>query len=110
MGGALARKAPGAGARATLPGELALFALGITPDAASTAQAGEYLGALEQTMRGHSVGYYPNFVEEPADARAFFDAETWARLQAVKAAYDPGDLFRGNHHIAPAAVSERAAA
>ena len=27
---------------------------------------------------------------------------TWARLRAVKAAYDPADLFVGNHHIPPA--------
>jgi hypothetical protein len=110
MGGALGRKAPGAGARATLPGELSLFALGLTADETSTAAVKEYLGALEETMRPHAVGDYPNFVEEPADASGFFDAETWARLRAVKAAYDPQDLFRGNHHVPPAAeVSRRAA-
>ena len=27
---------------------------------------------------------------------------TWARLRAVKAAYDPADVFVGNHHIPPA--------
>ena len=32
MGGALARKSPGAGARATLPGEVSLFTLGVAPD------------------------------------------------------------------------------
>ena len=110
MGGALARKTPGAGARATLPGEVSLFALGLTPDEASTAHVKEYLDALELTMRPHAVGYYPNFVEEPADASGFFDAETWARLRAVKAAYDPGDMFRGNHHIPPAAAESRRAA
>jgi FAD/FMN-containing dehydrogenase len=31
-----------------------------------------------------------------------FDPATWARLQAVKAAYDPFNLFVGNHHIPPA--------
>jgi FAD/FMN-containing dehydrogenase len=42
---------------------------------------------------------YLNFVERPAQARGFFDDATWARLRAVKAAYDPEDRFRGNHHI-----------
>jgi hypothetical protein len=44
----------------------------------------------------------PDFVEEPSDASAFFDADTWARLRQVKALYDPTDLFKGNHHIPPA--------
>jgi hypothetical protein len=48
------------------------------------------------------AGDYPNFVEEPADASAFFDPETWRRLRDVKALYDPQDLFRGNHHVPPA--------
>ena len=52
------------------------------------------------------TGDYPNFVEQPADASAFFDADTWARLRAVKAAYDPSDLFKGNHHIPPAERAE----
>jgi FAD/FMN-containing dehydrogenase len=110
MGGALARKSPGAGARATLPGEVSLFTLGVTPDEPTTAAVKEYLGALETTLRKHRAGEYPNFVEEPADASAFFDAETWARLRAVKAEYDPYDLFRGNHHVPPAAAESRRAA
>jgi hypothetical protein len=32
----------------------------------------------------------------------FFDSETWARLRAAKADYDPADMFVGNHHIPPA--------
>jgi hypothetical protein len=26
----------------------------------------------------------------------------WARLREVKAAYDPADVFAGNHHVPPA--------
>jgi hypothetical protein len=48
------------------------------------------------------VGDYPNFVEVPADASAFFDEATWARLRRVKAAYDPDDAVLGNHRIRPA--------
>jgi hypothetical protein len=54
---------------------------------------------VETALRPYRAGHYPNFVEEPADARAFFDPQTWRRLGEVKATYDPGDLFRGNHHI-----------
>jgi FAD binding domain-containing protein len=109
MGGALARKAPGAGARATLPGEIALFALGVPVDEDSGGVIRAALNALHTSTAPYDAGYYPNFVEEPADARGFFDDETWARMQRVKALHDPGDMFRGNHHV-PADASERRAA
>ncbi len=56
---------------------------------------------VEDALLPHSVGHYPNFVEKPADASAFFDSETWARLRGVKARYDGGELFVGNHYIPP---------
>src|SRR4051794_22082317 len=102
MGGALARATPGAGARATLPGDISMFALGAVFDEAMGAAVGEALSDLDAALRPHRAGYYPNFVEEPADASAFYEAETWARLRAAKAAYDPADMFAGNHHIPPA--------
>jgi len=102
MGGALGREAPGAGARATLPGEVCMFALGVAFDEASGAAAQEALAGVAAAVRPRAVGHYPNFVEEPADASAFFPAATWARLREVKAAYDADDLFAGNHHVPPA--------
>jgi hypothetical protein len=102
MAGALARKAPGAGARATLPGELSMFAVGVTPDETAAATVRAALEAVEDALRPYEAGFYPNFVEQPADASAFFDPETWARLREVKALYDPEDVFKGNHHIPPA--------
>ncbi len=97
-GGALGRASRGAGARATLPGEVVVYALGVVPEP----DAGRVAAALEQVdaaLAPHRVGRYPNFVEQPFRAREFFDDPTWARLQAVKAAYDPEGLFRGNHAI-----------
>jgi FAD/FMN-containing dehydrogenase len=102
MGGALARRSPGAGARATLPGRFSLFSLGVPMDEESGMSIRSSLDSIDRVAAPHGVGYYPNFVEHEADASAFFDAETWARLREVKAAYDPADLFKGNHHIPPA--------
>jgi FAD/FMN-containing dehydrogenase len=102
MGGALARRSPESGARATLPGRFAMFALGVPEDEASAATARTYLDSIDRAVLPYHAGNYPNFVEVPADASAFFDADTWARLRTVKALYDPSDLFRGNHHIPPA--------
>ena len=102
LGGALERPSPGAGARATLPGAFSMFAVGVPEDAASGATVKGYLDSVEGAVQPYRCGHYPSFVETPADASTLFDAETWARLQTVKAEYDPADLFRGNHHIPPA--------
>ena len=109
MGGALAREAPGAGARATLPGEICFVGLGVVHDQQPAAAVEASLEAVEGALIRHRAGFYPNFVEEPVDASAFFDAATWARLREVKALYDPEDMFRGNHHVPPAARTELAA-
>src|SRR5919106_1444789 len=105
MGGALARRSPGAGARATLPGSLAMLSLGVAEDEDSAATARTYLESVERAVLPYRTGDYPNFVMEPADASRFFDADTWARLRRVKALYDASDLFKGNHHIPPAELN-----
>jgi FAD/FMN-containing dehydrogenase len=102
MGGALAREAPGAGARATLPGQISMFALGVVPDEAAQAEVHAAVSDVERALQPHRVGHYPNFIEKPADASTFFPADTWKRLRTIKARYDADDLFAGNHHIPPA--------
>ncbi|MGH2947968.1 MAG: hypothetical protein ACRDPC_17245 [Solirubrobacteraceae bacterium] len=82
-----------------------MFALGVTEDEASAAIATTYHESVERAVLPYRSGDYPNFVEKPADASAFFDADTWARLRLVKALSDPSDLFKGNHHIPPADLS-----
>ena len=105
MGGALAREAPGAGVRATLPGEVAMLALGVVMDEASDVAVRSALDDVTAAVLPHRVGDYPNFVETPADASTFFEPAAWERLRDVKLRYDPADLFVGNHHIPPAADS-----
>ncbi|HET8663670.1 MAG TPA: FAD-binding oxidoreductase [Nocardioides sp.] len=102
VGGALHRAAPGAGARATLPGNIAFLSLGVVPDAALDPVVQDSLDALTKTLAPHKVGDYPNFVMRPTDAGDFFDTDTWERLRRVKSAYDPENLFRGNHQVPPA--------
>jgi hypothetical protein len=102
LGGALSRATPGAGARATLPGEVCLVALGVTPDADSAPPVHAALAGLERAVMPWYAGDYPNFIEQRVDASRFFDTATWRRLREVKADYDPDNLFRGNHHIPPA--------
>jgi FAD/FMN-containing dehydrogenase len=104
MGGALARRTPGSGARASLPGEYCVFSLGVPVDESSAQETARYLAAADRASDPHRVGEYPNFVEHPAETSRFFDPRTWARLREVKAQHDPDELFRGNHYIPPASV------
>lgn len=106
-GGALARAPRGAGARATLPGTLSLFSLGVVEEEPDAVRVRAALDAAQAAAAPYRVGEYPNFVETPTDARSFFDPETWRRLTRAKAHYDPEDVFRGNHHVAPASGGEQ---
>jgi FAD/FMN-containing dehydrogenase len=49
-------------------------------------------------------GVYVNFLsdEGPARVRAAYPGKTWDRLAAIKAKYDPTNLFRRNQNIPPA--------
>ena len=102
MGGALARETAGAGARATLPGEVCMIALGVVMDEASDSAVREALADIDAAVLPHRAGEYANFVEVPADASGFFEPAAWERLREVKRRYDPTDLFAGNHHVPPA--------
>jgi FAD/FMN-containing dehydrogenase len=47
-------------------------------------------------------GGYLNYASEASDGvEAAFGAERFARLRAVKRAFDPGNMFRFNHNISP---------
>jgi FAD/FMN-containing dehydrogenase len=102
LGGALARADAASGARATLPGSICVFSLGVTPDADSARDTQSTLARIEAALAPYRVGVYPNFVEERSDVRSFFEAATWRRLREVKALYDPADVFQANHAIPPA--------
>ena len=102
MGGALARETPGAGARATLPGEVCVMALGVVLDEASDRAVRAALADVDAVVAPHAAGAYANFVEVPADATGFFEPAVWDRLREVKARYDRDDVFFGGHHIPPA--------
>jgi FAD/FMN-containing dehydrogenase len=105
-GGAAGRAPAGHGATGALEGAYVFFAAGmaITPELAAAIAA--FLPRLKAAIEPWTAGReYWNFTErEVADASGFFEPGVYARLQQVKAAYDPDDVFRGNHRIPPAAA------
>jgi FAD/FMN-containing dehydrogenase len=68
-------------------------------DAARVTDAGR---AFAAAMRAFSTGAsYLNFTHEPDRVRDGYGDAKYARLVAVKDAYDPANLFRLNHNIRP---------
>jgi FAD/FMN-containing dehydrogenase len=100
LGGALTEPPPNPGALATL--DQAFLTLGVgmvmAPDMAPAINA-QLDAACSALQPWDSAVKYANFVDVPTDTSTFYPSETFSRLQAVKARYDPDELFRANHPI-----------
>jgi len=60
----------------------------------------DFASALGQGNPGAYVGFLGE--EGPERVRAAYPDATWERLRAVKATYDPTNLFQGNQNVPPA--------
>jgi FAD/FMN-containing dehydrogenase len=100
MGGALARRPEGAGARATLNGDYAMFAVGgvMSPELEPVIQ-GQADGVASALAPWDAGARYANFEERSADARLFYDEDTFRLLRALRTEWDPSGLFLANHEI-----------
>jgi hypothetical protein len=100
LGGALARRAPGAGVRATLDGDYLMFALGAVFDPESYDHVHSQAKRVEDATAPWDAGvHYANFEEDKTDARRFYDADSWRTLRALRTHWDPSGLFLANHEI-----------
>ena len=111
LGGALGRQAPGAGALASIDGQFAMFTVGMTPtpelETAVKVHVEIVLAALAPWDSGRM---YLNFAEKRRRGEELFGDLTYRRLQTVKAAVDPEDVFRSNHPVRlPSAEARKAA-
>lgn len=70
-------------------------------DTANTSRAREFRHALAPHATG---GVYLNFIGDEGDdrIRAAYGEDKYLRLTAIKAKYDPRNLFQLNHNIKPA--------
>ena len=59
----------------------------------------DFAAALHQG----NTGAYVNFLDDEGEERVrdAYPGSTWERLMAIKARYDPANLFRLNHNIPP---------
>jgi len=104
LGGAMARVPDDATAFAHRSSRImvnvAAFYEGPDDKAVRKAWVDGFCADLEQ----EDTGAYVNFLSDEGEerVRAAYPGETWDRLAAIKARYDPTNLFRLNQNIPPA--------
>jgi FAD/FMN-containing dehydrogenase len=74
------------------------------PGAAEAAVHEAWVTGFAAALRQGDPGVYVNFVGDEGQGRVreAYPGSTWERLTAVKARYDPTNLFRLNQNIPPA--------
>jgi hypothetical protein len=103
LGGAIARPAAGGGAVSHLDADFALYAVGIAMSPEQAAAISAHVSLLHEALAPWaSETTYLNFAEADIAGDRLFGPYAHHRLRAVKAAYDPADLFRSNHPVVPA--------
>jgi hypothetical protein len=101
LGGALAAAPAGAGARGHLDGRFALLGIGVPMGPVAGAEIEAHLALLTGAMADWDTGrMYLNFHERGGSAETSFGPEAYARLAAVRRAYDPDERFVASHRIA----------
>jgi FAD/FMN-containing dehydrogenase len=105
LGGAMARVPADATAfahrRSRIMVNLAAFYDGPADRAVREAWVADLAAALHQGDDGAYVGFLGD--EDEAGVRRAYPGATWERLAAVKARYDPTNLFHHNQNVPPAA-------
>jgi hypothetical protein len=104
LGGAMARVPVEATAFAHRRSRIMVNVAAIYERPDEAPQHAAWVNGLAAALRQDDGGAYVNFLgEEGADrVRAAYPGATWDRLAAIKARYDPTNLFHVNHNIPPA--------
>jgi len=69
----------------------------------------DWVAGLAKELQQGDTGAYVNFLGDTDEARVrdAYPGATWDRLTAIKARYDPSNVFRVNHNIPPAIDGRR---
>lgn len=109
LGGALARSSSAHGALGSLDARFALYAVAMAGTPELAASVGHALDALRHALAPWIARTgYPNFADRGADPSDLYRAKTLDALRRIKKAYDPHELIRSSHPIAPQTTPERA--
>jgi FAD/FMN-containing dehydrogenase len=105
LGGAIARVPADATAYAHRTSRIMVNVAALCQDAEEVARRTPWVNGFAAALRQGDPGAYVGFLgDEGAErVRAAYPRPTWNRLAAIKAKYDPTNLFRRNQNIPPAA-------
>jgi hypothetical protein len=104
LGGAMNRIDPGATAFAHRNKEALIIAATFAPMNSTDTELAAALGpwrAMEPFISGSYVNFFTSATA--TEVAASYPQRTYERLAAVKAAYDPGNIFNRNYNVTPAA-------
>lgn len=104
LGGAMARVPPDATAFAHRASRIMVNVASFYQGSQDRARRDAWVSGFAAALRQDDAGAYVGFLgdEGAARVRAAYPAATWDRLRAIKARYDPANLFRLNQNIPPA--------
>jgi FAD/FMN-containing dehydrogenase len=104
LGGAMARVPNDATAFAHRQSEIMVNVASFYEGEADRPRRAAWVTDLADALRQSDEGAYVNFLvdEGPERVRAAYPGPIWDRLRAIKAGYDPGNLFHLNQNIPPA--------
>jgi FAD/FMN-containing dehydrogenase len=105
LGGAMSRVPPGATAFGNRGAGFLLNYIGLWLDATEDESNTAWVRAASDAMEAYGTGArYVNFLADDGEAavRSAYEAETFTRLQNLKARYDPTNFFQLNQNIKPA--------
>jgi FAD/FMN-containing dehydrogenase len=104
LGGAMARVPADATAFAHRESRVMVTVAGMYGDPADKPEQEAWVSGLAAELADGDPGVYTGFLGDEGEerVRAAYPGATWDRLAAIKARYDPDNLFRLNHNIPPA--------
>ncbi|WP_282945565.1 FAD-binding oxidoreductase [Cellulomonas endometrii] len=104
LGGAIARVPADATAYAHRASRVMGNVAAFVQDPGDRAQRAEWVAGTAALLDQGDAGAYVNFLGDdgPERVRDAYPGPTWDRLSAIKATYDPENLFRRNQNVVPA--------